>query len=83
MVASAEGLPMSTLEGLTVTKDLVSFNLSVKSNKIPFEMRPAEGDVMLAQKIALETAEARALSVAQTFSPRLPRARPLAPGRPF
>lgn len=45
--------------------------------------RLAEGDVMLAQKIALETAEARALSVAQTFSPRLPRARPLTLGRPF
>ena len=43
----------------------------------------AEGDVMLAQKIALETAEAQALSVAQTFPPRLPRARPLPTGRPF
>jgi hypothetical protein len=36
--------------------------------------RLAEGDVMLAQKIALETAESRALSVAQAFPPRLPRA---------
>jgi hypothetical protein len=45
--------------------------------------RLAEGDVMLAQKIALETAEARALSVAQIFAPRLPRVRPLPSGRPF
>jgi hypothetical protein len=47
VVASAEGLPKSNLEGLTVTKDLASFRLSVKGDKIPFEMRPGAADVML------------------------------------
>lgn len=47
IVAAAEGLPKTTLEALNVTKDLVSFRLVIKGDKLPFEMRPADGDVML------------------------------------
>src|SRR5262245_39651301 len=45
--AAAEGLPKTTVEGLKVDKDLVTFRLNVKGDRIPVEMRPAGPDHML------------------------------------
>ena len=46
VVATAEGLPKTSLEGLAVAKDLITFRLVIKGEKVPFEMRPTDGDVM-------------------------------------
>jgi hypothetical protein len=47
------------------------------------EGRLAAGDVMLAQKLALETCEVKALAVGVAFPPQLPLRRPQHLHRPF